>query len=257
MSVLAGHPWLRLGVVDSTNDRAWEALRDGLPPGFVVSAEGQTRGRGREGRAFHAAPGLGLWASLTLASALPPARLPGFGVALGVAAAETLGRLAGLPVDLRWPNDLMTGPLKLGGILLESRPRDDGGCLLVAGLGVNLRHEADDFPPELKGLATSVSSSGGRPVLPETLLERLLPAFDAHAADLEAGRTAALLAAWRARCRTLGRPVRLRRGNETLDGVLAAMDLDTLTLADGTGHRTLAAGQVSRLEEVGPRQVDA
>ena len=229
---------LRLPLVDSTNAEAWRRLQAGEAPGFVVLAEGQTAGRGREGRSFHSPAGGGLWASVTHRTALAPAGFPAFGVALGVAAAEALRKATGLEVTLRWPNDLMLGPLKLGGILAES-----GADRLVLGLGVNLAVEA--FPEGLRGLATSVREAGAPPPSPALLLDAVLGILDADLADLEAGRTERLLARWRALCRTLGRPVRVTAGSGEVAGVLTALDLDRIVV----GGRALPAGHVSRLVE--------
>ena len=225
--------------VDSTNAEAWRLLEAGEPPGFAVRADEQTAGRGREGRPFHSPAGGGLWASVTARSALPPASLPAYGVAAGVASAEALRVLSGLAVDLRWPNDLMIGTLKLGGILLESR-----GPLLVLGIGVNLTVES--FPPDLAGIATSVRLAGGRVPGPDALLKGILAGLNGWVPDLEAGRTEGLLLRWRALCRTLGRRVRIEAGGRVLEGRLTGLDLSEIGL--DTGER-LAAGHVTRLVE--------
>lgn len=233
---------LRLPLVDSTNAEAWRLLEAGEAPGFALMADGQSAGRGREGRSFHPPPGGGLWASIACRTDLPPARFPAFGVALGVASAEALRAATGLDVTLRWPNDLMLGRLKLGGLLAESRPG-----LLVLGVGINLSVTA--FPPELRDLATSVQAAGAPPPDPNRLLEAILAILERDLAALEAGREEGLLARWRGLCRTVGRPVRVTAGAETLDGTLSGLDLDRIVLETASGTRTLPAGHVNRLAE--------
>jgi BirA family biotin operon repressor/biotin-[acetyl-CoA-carboxylase] ligase len=250
---ITGHPRRHLPLADSTNAEAWRALEAGEPPGLLVTAGAQTAGRGREGRAFHSPPG-GLWASLTAASRLPVAELAGAGVAVAVAAAEALRETTGLDVTLRWPNDLMAGDLKLGGVLLESRQADAGQTrlvLLVLGLGVNLTLQEKDVPPDLSGTATSVFLAGGKPVSPEALLQVILPRLDVYLQNLERGRAAPLLARWRTLCRTLGRRVTVQVEGRALTGVLREITLTEIALETGPGTlKTLAAGQVSRLSEV-------
>jgi len=231
---------LGLPLVDSTNAEAWRRLEAGESPPFMLTAGSQTAGRGREGRPFHSPPGGGLWASIACRTDLPPSKLPAFGVALGVVAAEALREITGLEVTLRWPNDLMLGPLKLGGILAESRD-----SLLVLGLGINLTLGKEDFPPELRDLATSVKAAGGRPPEPEDLLMSVSGILERDLADLEAGREESLLRRWRTLCRTLGRPVRVAAGRETVDGTLSELDLDRIVV----GGRALAAGHVRHLTE--------
>ncbi len=233
---------VRLPLVDSTNAEAFRRLEAGQAPGFALMAEAQTAGRGREGRSFHSPDGGGLWASITHRTPLAPARLPAFGVALGVAAAEALRATTGLEVTLRWPNDLMVGPLKLGGLLAESR----SGGLLVLGIGINLA--VTEFPGELRGIATSVKAEGVEPPEPEALLTGILDILGRDTPDLEAGREAGLLARWRSLCRTLGRPVRVTAGGEEIHGILSELDLDRIVV----GGRTLPAGHVSRLVETQP-----
>ncbi len=246
---MAGHPRRHLPRVDSTNAEAWRALEAGEPPGLLVTAGAQTAGRGREGRAFHSPPG-GLWASLTAASRLPVAALAGTGVALAVAAAEALRETSGLEVTLRWPNDLMIGDLKLGGVLVESRQADAGSTLLVLGLGVNLAMRDQDLAPDLAGIATSVFLAKGRHVSPDALLQVLLPRLDVYLESMERRRDGTLLARWRALCRTLGRRVTVRAEGQDLAGILRTITLTEIALETGPGSlRTLAASQVSRLIE--------
>src|SRR5215472_1231374 len=109
---------LRLGSVSSTQDVARE-----LPIGSIVVADHQSAGRGRLDRRWEAPPGTALLASFVLP------RHPLLSLAAGVAAAEACGE----GVGLKWPNDLMIGGRKAGGILVEVT--DDRA---IAGIGINL-----------------------------------------------------------------------------------------------------------------------
>ncbi|MDZ7824717.1 MAG: biotin--[acetyl-CoA-carboxylase] ligase [Gammaproteobacteria bacterium] len=108
-----------LGITGSTNDDARGRLASGGRPPFAMLAEAQQSGRGRRGRQWSSPVASNLY--LTLAEALPggPESSRGLSLAVGVAVAEGLARVSGVDVDLKWPNDLLVGGAKLGGILVE------------------------------------------------------------------------------------------------------------------------------------------
>lgn len=118
-----------LETVDSTQDEAGDRFAGG--PVLVV-AERQSKGRGRLDRAW-VEPDRGLFASLAFAPEWPPARYPLIPLVAGLAMRQALGETLGVAVDLRWPNDLMVGADKVGGVLVEA---DDER--VVVGCGVNL-----------------------------------------------------------------------------------------------------------------------
>ncbi|MBI5087209.1 MAG: biotin--[acetyl-CoA-carboxylase] ligase [Acidobacteria bacterium] len=129
--------------VDSTMRRAAELAAAGCPSGSIVAARRQSAGRGRHGNTWESPEG-GLYCTIVLRPKVEPRDLPVVTLALGVALADAVQMFAGLPVDLRWPNDLMAGDRKLAGILTEWH----NGAVL-AGIGLNVAQTA--FPP---GLAT-------------------------------------------------------------------------------------------------------
>lgn len=153
--------------VGSTNDRARELADAGAAPWTVILAEEQTRGRGRSGDAWHSPPGTGLWVS-TLAPSGPTPE-PCLPLLAGLAAAEALEAVTGAPVSIKWPNDLLMGGRKVGGILCES-----GGETVVVGVGLNVRTPEGGFPDELAGVATSAEAEAGCRVSRSALATRLL-----------------------------------------------------------------------------------
>lgn len=157
--------------VNSTNDRLRELARKGARPFTVVTAEEQTAGRGRGGRAWHSPPGKGLWISVLLGpGASEPRTLTPLLVGLVVARAVE-GEIEGdSPVGIKWPNDVMVRGRKVAGVLCESL----GESGVVAGVGVNVRQREDDFPPRLRGRATSLESVSGAEVSRAGLAGRIV-----------------------------------------------------------------------------------
>lgn len=159
---------IRFGRVGSTNDIAMEAVRAGETPGLVVQAGVQTHGKGRSARDWVSNEG-GLWASIVL-DANPPERLRGLiPLAVGCACCRALDDL-GADVRLRWPNDLMRGNDKLGGILVETRSGQATLEAVVAGVGINVRNEP---PVDEAANLSDVSPTPSPSDLLEALLERL------------------------------------------------------------------------------------
>lgn len=159
-------------VTGSTNTDAMAAARDGAPHGSVYFADEQTAGRGRGDHAWQSAAGQGLYVSVLLRPHLPAARLPLLPLAAGLAAAEAVRAASGLTIDLRWPNDLMLGPRKAGGILAEAQT--DAGAITFAVVGIGINVHQRSFDPTLATPATSLDDESGRIVNRQELLLSLL-----------------------------------------------------------------------------------
>jgi len=137
-----------------------------LDVGAVVIANEQTAGLGRHGHTWHSAAGSGLYVSVVLKPT------PVLTLALGLAAQSAITEATGIVCDLRWPNDLMLGRLKTGGILVQLT---DGKA--ISGIGINVNHES--FPPELAAVATSLLLYSGKRFWRDTIFDSLLNAIEA------------------------------------------------------------------------------
>jgi BirA family biotin operon repressor/biotin-[acetyl-CoA-carboxylase] ligase len=175
---------------DSTNSDALRAARSAAPHGSVYFADEQRAGRGRGDHAWHSAAGEGLYVSVLLRPPIPALRLPLMPLAAGLAAADAIRAVASLSVDLRWPNDLLIGPRKTGGILVESKISGGAVDFAVVGIGINVHQESFDF--DLTTPATSLDLEAGRAVSRQHLLVGLLKSLEREAlglADATAGVT--------------------------------------------------------------------
>jgi len=138
----------------STNDVAKKKAEEGTEEGTVIIAEEQTRGRGTKGRSWYSAKNMGLYASAILYPQNPDISL--IPLLAGLAVKEAINQSLRICVGLRWPNDLVWKEKKLGGILCESGFLGNQLSYIILGIGLNLHHEREDFPEDIRSLATSL-----------------------------------------------------------------------------------------------------
>ncbi|MFI9331616.1 biotin--[acetyl-CoA-carboxylase] ligase [Kitasatospora sp. NPDC052868] len=249
--VLPGGLWTALDVVaetGSTNSDLAARARQGASQGAVLVAESQSAGRGRLERQWTAPPRSGLFLSILLRpDEVPVERYGWLPILVGVAAASTLSRVAGVEVDLKWPNDLQVGidgaERKLGGILTEL-----SGGAVVAGLGINVSLREAELPvPAAASLALAGAAVTDRTILLRALLREFAVLYAEWTAASGDPHASGLLPAYADRCSTLGRPVKvLLPGDRELLGEAVAIDGDgRLVVRTSDGSRTaVGAGDV-------------
>jgi BirA family biotin operon repressor/biotin-[acetyl-CoA-carboxylase] ligase len=171
-------------VTDSTNSDALDAARSAAPHGSVWFADEQRAGRGRGDHTWDSAAGDGLYLSVLLRPPIPAVRLPLLPLVAGLAAAEAIRAVAGLTIDLRWPNDLLIGPRKVGGILAESKISGGSADFAVVGIGINVHQRT--FDSDLTISATSLDLECGRRISRQNLLLALLKSLESETLMLAA-----------------------------------------------------------------------
>ena len=211
--------------VDSTNDCA---LRVG-GHGTVLVAERQTAGRGRHGRPWHSPPGLGLWFSVAFEDPIE-----GLVFAAPLAVCDAL-RTYCEPKG-KWPNDIYLGHKKVCGILLEHRRNRT-----ALGIGVNVSHRLDDFPPDLRDAATSIELVTGAPCDRGELLRGILTRLDESVMLLKSGPPDEFRQRWVAVCGILGRSI---RSGDTEGTVTAVDDHGALLVTGRHGTQRVVFGEV-------------
>jgi len=218
----------RLGTVASTNDEARALALAGAPHGAAVIAREQTSGRGTKGRHWHSPPGLGLYASFVLrgpgSGKVPsPHLLP---LAAGLAALDAISAVALIQAGLKWPNDLVHGGRKLGGILSEAVTGAPEGDFAVVGIGVNVGHGPADLPEDLRASATSLRLAGGDPAATvDVLFGVLCRTLDSWYNALARGEKGRIVEAAEARLVfPPGRPVRVTTAEGSFTAVCRGLD---------------------------------
>lgn len=194
-SEIVGHPLVAYAQVDSTNDVVKEMALHGAPDGLTVVARHQVKGRGRRGRQWYSAPGQAVCLSVLLRPPWKAGDVTWLGVLGGVAAAEAIANVGVRNLLIKWPNDVLAGGLKIGGVLVEPRLGDDDLSFAVVGIGINVRDRVGDWPPELRDIATSCAGMGAD-VSCDDVVRALLHSLDDWYRRLLQGEREGLLEAW-------------------------------------------------------------
>ncbi|MEO1270959.1 MAG: biotin--[acetyl-CoA-carboxylase] ligase [Myxococcota bacterium] len=238
--------------IESTQNPAMQAAQQGQPEGLVWVADHQTAGRGRlrqgEPRVWHAPPGSGLMFSLLLRPRLPPDKASALTLAVAVGCARALEThtTAG-PIQLKWPNDLYLGGLKLGGILTEGLVMHNRTEALVVGVGINVNLAAHAVPEPIRGLATSLQMATGQTWDRLALLPVVVAQIRSAVAEVVAsqGRLEGIAQAWEARSMVTGQRATIEP--QGITGLVQGLAPDGGLLIEddqGTPH-TIRSGELT------------
>ena len=232
------------GQIDSTNTEALRRVQQGASSGLVVSAEQQTAGRGRRGRGWISPFGCNIYVSSVWEFAGNPAVIGGLSLAVGVAVAEALAETGFGSVSLKWPNDILYGDAKLGGILIEITGGASGPTTAVIGIGLNLRMPAK-AATQIDQRWTDLASAGSgvsRNALLAAVLNHLLPLLDEYGScGLEPWRER-----WLSRNAFSGRQVCLQQGDRQIVGeMLGVGERGELRIDVGGCELSFEGGEVS------------
>lgn len=239
-----GHEWPEIHVdaaVDSTN----RVLRDRAPSGpTMLFAERQSAGRGRMGRVWQSPPG-GLYGSLSWSFHDLPRGPVGLSILCGLEAALALRHLGAAGIAVKWPNDLMLGDAKLGGILIELWGEAAGPCRVVIGIGINWSALPEDAVADRRTTGLAQAFRGERPdrnAVAAALVDALVKACRACPDRL----SERLAADWSSVDALAGRPVKVLVAGRERQGVAAGVDEDGgFRLRDGADVELFHSGEVS------------
>jgi BirA family biotin operon repressor/biotin-[acetyl-CoA-carboxylase] ligase len=247
------HHYYKIG---STNSEAMRSASEGAPEGSVFLAEEQLAGRGRGAHTWHSARSSGIYCSVILRPAIPPADALIMSLAAGLAAREAIAEITPqLLVDLKWPNDLLLNGKKFCGILTEMNAEATRVRHLVVGVGVNVNQVK--FPAELRDVATSLRIESGTEWSRVELCAALLKSLDREYRNLieDAGARGAILRRFEASSSSVrGRKVtiELNHLSDDKNGALAGVtegldDRGFLQVRTANGLQTVLSGTVKMM----------
>jgi BirA family biotin operon repressor/biotin-[acetyl-CoA-carboxylase] ligase len=236
--------------IDSTNLRADALAARGAPEGTLVVADRQSAGRGRLGRSFFSPGGVGLYFSLILRPEIPPDRTHAYVFVASLAVAREVAAHVPGDVEIKWPNDVRIDRLKTSGINLSARLEGNRVASLVLGIGVNVNTAREDFPPELRTLATSLRVAAGRELDRVAFAEALLRRLETGVDEFRMTGLSPLLDQWTKFFRMAGNRVRIGGPGiaQELEGVVEGVDATgALVLQTERGSERVLAGDVTVL----------
>ncbi|MFA7691590.1 MAG: biotin--[acetyl-CoA-carboxylase] ligase [Candidatus Hydrogenedentes bacterium] len=211
---------------ESTNLLAMACETDGT----VFIADQQTQGRGRHGTKWHSPAGKGLYFSVSLNGPLR-----GIAFAAAIALYNALSLM--IPIRLKWPNDLLCNTRKVGGILIEQRENR-----IALGIGVNVNHDLEDFPPSLRHKAGSLRIASGETKDLQALFYTVIMHLDAAVQRLKSGQLLAVHEEWVKACDLIGKEI--SRGN--ISGRVTAIDMEgTLFVETIAGIQRIEYGDIT------------
>jgi BirA family transcriptional regulator, biotin operon repressor / biotin---[acetyl-CoA-carboxylase] ligase len=233
-------------VLDECSSTNSVLLEDGSSGPRLLACERQTAGRGRRGSVWHSSPGDSLCFSLLWPFARGAQRLNGLSLAMGVACARSCAAL-GVPLQLKWPNDLLLHGRKAGGVLIELKSGESktGSAQAVIGVGLNVRaaarHQAQVEQP-VAALSDAGTPLPSRSLLLRAVAEEIISALK----RFETEGFAAFRPDWLRLHAHTGRAVRLVDGARQIDGIATGVSEDgALVLATEEGERRFLAGELS------------
>jgi BirA family biotin operon repressor/biotin-[acetyl-CoA-carboxylase] ligase len=232
--------------IESTNNEAKRQANLDCPEGSIVLSEAQNGGRGRLSRSWFSPAGKGIWLSVVLRPPFNPYDAPKCTLLAAVAVTKAIRSIAEVECGIKWPNDILYQGKKIVGILTEMSAEIDAINHIVIGMGINVNIKQQDFPVELKDIATSLSIIAGRDISRLSLLNAVLMELEqAYDKVIEEGFSG-ILNEWRELSVTLGQNVSVHGSGRDFSGIAVDIDKDgaLLVQTDSCLERVLA-GDVS------------
>lgn len=208
----AGQDIVYFKEIDSTNRYAKKLAGQGAAHGTMVLADTQTAGRGRRGRGWISPAGESIAMSLILRPDVPPAQVARLSLLTALAVANAIGRVTGLDVRIKWPNDIVAGGRKVCGMLMEMDATPEKVASVVAGVGINV-HQTQ-FPEEIAHSASSLDLLAGRRISRADIVRAFLQEYE----RVWALGDEAMMRAYCARSATIGQRVQVIGLNGTYTG---------------------------------------
>jgi len=238
---IIGRKAIYLPSVTSTMDAARRYALKGAPEGTIIIAGEQTGGRGRLKRSWISPRG-----NIALSIILHPdiKALPYLIMIASLAVVKSIESVTGVKTAIKWPNDILIGEKKVGGILIENEVKRDKIVYSIVGIGINVALKVDNYA-EITDTATSLKKESGKGNLNLEIIRLLFKEFDRLYLKMPDGK--AIYKAWREKLVTLGKKVKAAGGTQTIEGVAEGVGEDgSLLIREDDGTLTkVVAGDVT------------
>ncbi len=232
-------------VMGSTNTRAMQLAEEGAPHGTLVVTDRQDNGRGRCGRKWETPPGTAIAMTFLLRPKIRPNNASMLTIVAAMAVVRGIEDETGLKVGIKWPNDIIINSKKVSGILTEMSAQIDYVNHIVIGIGINVQTE--DFPEELRDIATSLYLELGRKINRAALIEKICEYFETYfRIFLQTEDLSLIVQQYNSYLVNMDRPVRVMDAKEPYDGKARGITARGELLVDTWESRKLvSSGEVS------------
>ncbi|MCI9122765.1 MAG: biotin--[acetyl-CoA-carboxylase] ligase [Eubacterium sp.] len=232
-------------VMGSTNTRAMQLAEEGAPHGTLVVTDRQDNGRGRRGRKWETPPGTAIAMTFLLRPKIRPNNASMLTIVAAMAVVRGIEDETGLKVGIKWPNDIIINSKKVSGILTEMSAQIDYVNHIVIGIGINVQTE--DFPEELRDIATSLYLELGRKINRAALIEKICEYFETYfRIFLQTEDLSLIVQQYNSYLVNMDRPVRVMDAKEPYDGKARGITARGELLVDTWESRKLvSSGEVS------------
>lgn len=220
--------------VGSTNDVAKKLCEDGKA--YLVVANSQTNGRGRQGKSFFSPADSGLYFSLTVNTNKPDFSFTGVTCAVSVAVTRAIEKLTDLHTRIKWVNDIYIDNKKVCGILVQAVTENGRISRLIIGVGINI--STADFPEEIKGIAGALNKNIDRSILTAEIVNNIR--------ELIKEKPCNYLDEYKAKSNVLGKDIIYFKDN--IPHSATAIDIDStggLVVEESGEKITLTSGEIS------------
>ncbi|MFB1049332.1 biotin--[acetyl-CoA-carboxylase] ligase [Paraliobacillus sp. JSM ZJ581] len=225
--------------IDSTQTKANHLAQQGCKHGTVVIANSQQAGRGRMNRAWHSNNEDGIWMSMVLRPTILPAHAPQFTLLTGTVLVDILSEKTGIPIKIKWPNDLFVGDKKVAGILTEMQAEQDQIHYLVIGIGINVNQYTKQLPAEIRTKATSLREATGNWFSKIELIQSILYAFEtAYERHQEIGFSE-IKRNWEKRGYKMNQNVTYHSGNIQSEGIIKGINENGALLIESNDNEII------------------
>ena len=234
--------------VDSTNKFAKKIANEDAPDGTVIVAEEQTGGKGRLDRDFFSPKSKSILFSVILRPDCLPKDAPKFTLTAAVALVQAMEKF-NLHAGIKWPNDILFDNKKVVGILTEMNAEIERVNFIVIGVGINANISADEFPADIKNIASSLSEmNSGKNISRVEFFRAVLEELDKLYNEINSNGFERIFELWRKYNITLGHDIKIisAESGENFSGKAVDIDEDgALIVETSDGLKTFYAGDVS------------
>ena len=204
----------------STNTKAWELISINSENGTAVITDNQQSGRGRRSNKWFSIPNKGLTFSIILYPKVLPNQINIFSLITGLAVADCLKEY-NIRAELKWPNDVLIGRKKVGGMLCESKISSGMVQSMVIGVGLNINNEIKHFPLDIQSTATSLLIESGTQYQIEKILAKILNHLEKRLNKIDSLQLH--IQDWERHCAHLNKEVLFNSGRKAVEGTFKGL----------------------------------